>query len=317
MWLDLAALLILGIFVGMGMLRGALRSLLSVATLGVAYAAAALAASRLGPGLGHSLGTSGLVGMAAAGMAAFALGFVGMGMLSRVLTAMERRRVGSDLRSARDRFLGGVFGGLRGALVVLLLCYLALWVEALRATGTAPDLPELGDSTAARVTGDVVEAGIGAALDEPGGGRLVARMAARPAATLTDLQQLVDSPQLQTLRSDAAFWTYVENGAVDSAMNRQSFLHIVRDRSLRDRFASLGLVDPAAAADPVAFRDAAGEVLRQVGPRIQRVKSDPELQRLIEDPEVQAMLQSGNTLALVTHSGFRRVVARALEAPDV
>ncbi len=314
MWLDLLAVLILGAFVGMGALRGGLASALSLAGLGVAYGAALLAAPRLGPDVAAYLDVAGVLGMALAGMAAFALAFVGMGAVSRLLTRAARRR--GEGRSVRDRFLGGVFGGLRGALLVFLLCYLALWLEALRATGTAPGLPELGGSAAARVTGDLVEMGVGAAMADAGpSGRVLARMAARPAAALSDLQQLVESPAFEELRSDSAFWTYVENGSVDAAMNRTSFRRIAQDDALRARLGGLGLVEPAAAADPGAFRSAAGDVLRELGPRIRRLKSDPALQRLVEDPEVRALIESGNTLALVTHAEFRKVVARALEEP--
>jgi uncharacterized membrane protein required for colicin V production len=312
LWLDLLALLILGVFVGMGMLRGGLASGLAVASLGVAYGAALLAAPRLGPDVAAYLDVAELLGMALAGMGAFLLAFLGMGVVSRLLTRAARGR--GEARSARDRFLGGIFGGLRGALVVLLLCYLALWVEALRATGTAPDLPELGGSTAARMTGDLVEAGLGAAMADSGSsGRVMARMAAHPDTALADLQALVESPAFEDLRSDAAFWTYVENGSVDAAMNRSSFLRIARDDAMRTRLGELGVVEDEVAADYGAFRSAAGDVLRQVGPRIRRIKSDPALQKLVEDPEVQALLESGNTLALVTHAEFRKVVARALE----
>jgi uncharacterized membrane protein required for colicin V production len=314
MWLDLAALLILGIFVGMGMLRGGLASGLGLASLGVAYAASALATSRLGPDVAAYLGVPDLLGMALAGLAAFVLAFVGMGLASRLLIRAARRR--GEARSARDRFVGGVFGGLRGALLVLMLCVLASWLDALRATGTVPGLPALGSSAAVRVTGDLVEAGLEAAMPDSGpSGRMLAHMAARPATALTDLQGLVESPDFQELRSDAAFWTDVENGSVDAAMNRASFQRILRDDALRARLGELGLVEPEAAGDVHAFRSAAGEVLREVGPRIHRLRSDPDLQRLMEDPEIRALIESGNTLALVTHAEFRKVVARALENP--
>jgi membrane protein required for colicin V production len=316
MWLDVLALLILGIFVGMGVLRGALTSALSLITLGVAYGAALVTAPRLGPRLAEFLGSAELIGAAAAGMGAFLLAFVAMAVVGRVLRAVERRR-GAEARSPRDRFLGGVFGGVRGALVVLLLAWLALWVDALRATGTATPMPAIGSSAAAAVTGQFIEAGVGVAMGDAGpSGRLMARMAARPGATLVDLQHLVESPQLEALRGDAAFWTYVENGAIDSAMNRSSFLAVAYDEELRRRLGELGLVDEQAAADVGAFREDVGEVLRQLGPRLRSLRNDPELRRLVEDPEIQAALASGNTLALVRHAEFRRVVARALEDPE-
>lgn len=310
------ALLLLGIFVGVGALRGALTSGLSLLTLVVAYGAAVLLGPRLAPSLASSLGVAGVFGLALAGMGAFLLAFLGMGLLGKLATRIDERRSAQG-RSPRDRFLGGVFGGLRGALLVLLISWLAMWVDALRATGTVPQLPALGRSAAAALTGELVEAGVGAAMADSGpSGRAMARIAARPGASLAQAQALVESPQLEALRSDTAFWTYVENGAVDSAMNQSSFRRILYDSELRASLAELGLVEPAAAADPAAFRAAAGAMLRELGPRLRRLKNDPELRELASDPEVQALIQSGNTLALLTHAGFRRVVARALEEPD-
>ena len=88
----------------------------------------------------------------------------------------------------------GVFGAVRGGLVVLLLSWLALWVDALRVTGTAEILPEISDSSAAAVTGTVVEAGVVAALSDSGpSSRVVARIAAHPGVALSEVQGLVEA----------------------------------------------------------------------------------------------------------------------------
>ena len=109
------------------------------------------------------------------------------------------------------------------------------------------------------------------------------------------------------------FWTYVENGSVDAALNRASFVRLSRDDALRERLAELGLVGPDAAFDSRAFRATARDVLREVGPRLREVRHDPALQELMEDPDVVAAVQSGNHLALMTHPGFRDVVARVMD----
>ena len=315
MWLDAIALLLLGVFVGMGALRGALASFLGLASLGLAYAAALVAAPRLGPPVAETFGLPEPLGMPLAGTAAFLVTYLLAGIASAVLRRLERR--GHDVwRSPRDRFLGGVFGAVRGGLVVLLLAWLALWVDALRVTGTVESLPSIEGSSAAALTESVIEAGVEAALEDSGpAARLVASAAARPGRTLGEFQSLLEDSRIGDLQRDRMFWTYVENGAVDAAMNRSSMLAMSRDPALRQRLADLGLVDAAAADDPRAFRAEMRAVLEEVGPRIRRLREDPELQRMLEDPEVASMLQQGDTLGLMTHRGFRQLVARAASSP--
>ena len=119
-------------------------------------------------------------------------------------------------------------------------------------------------------------------------------MAARPSVALAEFETLVEDENIERLRSDAAFWTYVEHGSIDAALNRGSFQRIVHDEAMRRRLAALGLVGEDAALDAGAFRSAAAEVLREVGPRIRGLKNDPALQELVEDPQVVAMLHSGD-----------------------
>jgi hypothetical protein len=56
-------------------------------------------------------------------------------------------------------------------------------------------------------------------------------------------------------------------------------------------------------------------MLRQLGPRLRALREDPALNELVEDPEVQLALQSGDTMALVSHPGFRQLVARVAADP--
>jgi len=313
MWLDGLAILVLGLFTGMGAMRGGLASFLGLFSLGASYAAAIWAAPRYAEASAAALGAPAWLGVPIAGSIAFFSTFIVMGLVSFALRRLERR--GRDgQRSPRDRFAGAVFGAVRGGLIVLLLSYLALWVEALRTTGTMEGLPELGNSAAASVTESVVEAGIGAAMGESGqAGRVMARLASRPGEAIAGLQAVVEHPAIVDLQSDPMFWTYVEHGSVDAAMNRTSFLRLCHDASLRAQLAELGLVEEAAAADAMAFRRASGDVLREVGPRIRGLKEDPALQELLHDPEVVAAVQAGDHFALITHPGFRAVVAKVME----
>ena len=47
------------------------------------------------------------------------------------------------------------------------------------------------------------------------------------------------------------------------------------------------------------------------------MRSDPELARLAADPELQRMVQAGDTVGLLAHEGFRRLLERALLDPPV
>jgi membrane protein required for colicin V production len=309
MWLDTIVIAVLACFITAGVLRGGLAAGMSVASLVVAYAVAIFGATRSGPGLAEQLGLPGILGPPLVGAVLFLVTYLAMGVLSALLKRRERKRRRGP-RSLRDRFLGGSFGLLRGGLVVLLLSVLAIWLDALRATGRAEFLPEIGASRAAAVTESVVEAGVGAALSDAGpSGRFAARMAARPGASIEDLQAVLDNPHITDLQDDRLFWTHVESGSVDAALNRVSFLAVTYDEELRGQLAALGLIDEAAARDPQAFRVIAGEVLHEVSPRIRGLRNDPELKKLIEDPEVTALIESGDTLALLGHPSFRDLVA--------
>jgi uncharacterized membrane protein required for colicin V production len=317
-WLDLIAIALLACFATMGAFRGALTTGMGLLTLVVAYACAVLLAPVLAPQLEARLGVSELLALPLGGSAGFFGGYALMVFVTALLRRMAERH-GETERSPRDRFLGGVFGTVRGGLIVLLVSWLALWVDALRLTGTEVPVPEVTGSAAAAVTGDLVERGLSAALADSGaGGRMVARIAARPAVALEDAQGILEDRNVESLRGDAMFWTYVENGSVDAAMNRGAFSRMSRDPVMRERFVDLGLVDPAAADDPRVFRSDLGEVLRQIGPRLRGLRNDPELHALLEDPQVVAMVQSGDTIGLLRHPGFRglvdRVTARSVDA---
>jgi hypothetical protein len=199
----------------------------------------------------------------------------------------------------------------RGGFLVLLVSWLALWLDALRATGAPAVVPEVSSSAAAEATSAVVEASLGAAL--AGGGpetQFVARLAARPALAVGELQQVLENPNFEALREDSVFWSYVEAGSLDAATGRVSFLNLARDAELRGELAALGLVTPEAAESEQAFSAAVTDVLREVGPRLRALREDPALQTLMEDPEVAAMLSSGDYLGLLSHAGFRQLVSR-------
>jgi uncharacterized membrane protein required for colicin V production len=309
MWLDILALMILAGFAVGGLLRGGLATGMGLLSLLVAYVVGFGCARAFGAEAAAQLELPDLLGPPLMGAVSFVLAYIAMGWLSALLKRHEKRhRTGA--RSARDRFIGACLGFARGGLVLLLLCLLAIWLDALRASGQAEFLPAVGDSRAAAVTSDLVEAGVTAALSDAGpSARVAARLLARPATSLADLQAVLENPHIERLQQDQLFWTYVETGAVDAALNRGSFIDVMHDRDLQQGFASLGVIERDLVDDPSAFRDLAERALRAIGPRIRGLRDDPELKRLMSDPEVLSMLESGDTLSLLMHSGFRSFVA--------
>jgi uncharacterized membrane protein required for colicin V production len=315
MWLDVLVIALLGWFSWAGVRRGGLAAGLGIFTLVVAYGAAIFAAPILASPVADRFGLPGMLGIPVAGSIAFAVAFISMAILAKLL-CRRLDSAGDEGRSLRDRFLGGAFGAVRGAFVVALLCYLALWVEALRLSGAADGIPPLGNSAAAAMTSSVVEAGIKSALSDSGRtAHVVAKIAANPGAAVVDLQSLVSNPRVVAVQGDKHFWANVEAGAIGAALNTRSFIELSNDAELRHQMASIGMIDQESAEAPDLFRAAVGDVLREVGPRIRKLRSDPELKGLLDDPEVVAMVENGDTFGLMNHPRFRRLVSRVTSNP--
>lgn len=311
MWIDVLAAALLAVFVLSGALRGALASGLALLGLLAAYVAAALLAPGLGPSLAEALELPGVLGMGVAGALVFLATFVALGLAGALARHLERRRRGGAPRTPADRALGAFFGGLRGGLVALLLGVLGYWLQALQTLGGDTFLPAPGPSAVAAASRSLVETTASALADtDTAAGRLAVHAVARPAETFGALRGILDDPRIGALRADGLFWLAVERGDVRGALNRVSFVSIAYSDELRQRFAELGAVDEAAAAHPDAFHDAVEGALGEVAPRIRNLRKDPELQRLAEDPEVVRLLQAGDTLGLLRHPGFRRLVDR-------
>jgi hypothetical protein len=300
--------------VAIGAWRGALATGLGIATLLLSYGAAVFLGPVFGPAVGERLGLAALLAIPLASTLAFIAAYTVLGLVSRLAQRLgQRENVG---RSPRDRFLGGSFGAVRGVLLAIMVVYLAMWADALRATGNAAMIPEVGDSVAADLTGGIVKSAIETAFDasQPTT-RFAARFAAHPGVAAADFQHVIDDPNFTRLREDAEFWSAVENGNLDAAFRRGSFQTFQHDAQLRQKLAQLGLVPDEAAFDAEVFRQAVAQVLEEVGPRLRDLRSDPALQDLLADPAVVAMIQSGDTLGLVSHPGFRELVDRIMAAP--
>ncbi|MCG8589368.1 MAG: CvpA family protein [Proteobacteria bacterium] len=311
MWLDALALGILALFIGVGAWRGALASGLGIVSLALGYVGAVAGAKHFGAGTAETLGVPALLGPPIAGSLVFLVVLVTVGTLGGLLQSRARRRRGDEPRSGVDRLLGASFGALRGLLVVLLVAWGAVWVDAGSELGALENMPRVENSAAAAASQDVVEVAVRAALpDDSAASRLAARLAARPATTLKSMQSLLDDSRIQAVQSDGFFWTLVENGNVEGALNRLSFQNVIHDKALRTELADMGLISPEAGESASVFRDDVAKVMAEVGPRVKGLKNDPAFQRLARNPEIVALLENGDTLALLQHPDFQKLVSR-------
>jgi uncharacterized membrane protein required for colicin V production len=309
MWLNALALLVLAACMAAGAWSGALATGLRIATLVLAYGAAATLGPVFAPAIGAQIGVGGVLAVVASGSAVFVATYLVSSLASRYARGLGKRE--NTGRSPRDRFVGACFGTVRGGLLALMVVYLAMWFDALRATGNGALVPEIGDSIAARVTSGVVQSAIESAVDpaDPAA-RFAARFASRPAVSAVELQEILDDENFARLRNDARFWNEIEDGNLDAALQRSSFVQLADDAQLRQKAAHLGLVSDRAALDAEAFSASIAEVLEQIGPRLRGLRSDPAVQELLADPAVVAALQSGDTVGLLAHPKFRALVTR-------
>ncbi|MGI9591215.1 MAG: CvpA family protein, partial [Myxococcota bacterium] len=110
MWLDSLALGLLALFAVIGAWRGALASGLALAALVLSYGAAVLAGPRLAPWVAARFELGDVLSLAAASTSAFFATFLAMGVIGAL---MKHNALPPE--GARDRFLGGIFGAVRGA----------------------------------------------------------------------------------------------------------------------------------------------------------------------------------------------------------
>ena len=125
MSVDLLSLLILAVYMAIGAWRGALASALGMFTLVAAYGASVLAGAKLGDVAATRLGMAPLLGSVLVGVVAFGATLLVLGIASRLLLSHDRWALGDEPLSPLERFGGALLGALRGAVVVLLVGWLA------------------------------------------------------------------------------------------------------------------------------------------------------------------------------------------------
>jgi uncharacterized membrane protein required for colicin V production len=310
-WIDLGLMAVLGVFVGIGAMRGFVSGILGVIALLGAYAAAWFATTQLATPLGEGLGISPFAALAISGVVAFLGVYLVLSIGFRMFLRARRKR--SSGISPADRVGGALLGGAQGGLIVVLLSWL---VGQAQAGGLLGGSSEPGPLVQA--SQHVVQSGAEAVLGGEGGNPAAARLIADPVGTANQLQAVLEAPSMSDLRDDQLFWQYVSSGAIDAAVNQASFMRATHDAELRRRVVELGVMPEAALDDPKAFRDATRDALEQVAPRIQAIQNDPEFQSSISslaaDPAVQRALNEGNVLALATNPKIRELVSRVLDA---
>ncbi|MCH7600113.1 MAG: CvpA family protein [Myxococcales bacterium] len=318
MLLDVILLGLFGAFVLMGAYRGALAAGTSVVSLLLAYGGGVYCAQNLSQTVAEKLAISSLYGAVAAGTLGFLATFIVAGLLGSLLREWDLDRLDDDPRGWLDRAGGGIFGGIRGGLVVLLLSWLVIWLDAARDLGVIENidrLPQTEDSSVASATRSVVAEVIRRVMAEDGeapepGARLMAQLASNPGTALKGLQDLLSDSKIEGLQRDKFFWTLIENGAAERALNRLSFYKLSHDDQMRRRLADLGIVSAAAAKDVEIFRQESRVVFEQVGPKLKGLRNDPELLRLAENPEIVKLLENGDTLALLNRPEIQSIVER-------
>jgi len=315
MWLDLAALAILVSAAAIGLVRGLLVSSVRLGGAVGAYVGAWWLAPQVAP-LFEARGLSGMLAVAAGGLAAFFVLLLSVEILAAVVKAFDRKRRGGQPRTAPDRLGGALVGAVAGAAFAVLIGWFGITLDVLRTQTGNEALPSTEGSRFAPIARSTIRnLGEWVLADQGPTGAAVARAASDPAEALERLERLLGNPHLESLRDDRQFWQQVENGRYRTAVERSSFLALAYDGTTRRELADLGLISEEAAASSRAFRDASAEALAAVGPRIQAVKQDPAMERLTLDPEVQEMVYANDTLGLLSHPDVRQVIARALAGP--
>ena len=314
MALDLIFAAILLVLVALGAWRGAVTSAVGLVGLQAGYAASIWAAMHLADPIGELLVVPDMLAPAVAGTLGFMLAWLVSSALGDLAIAWDTERVAHSGRSVGDRGVGGCVGLVRGGLVVILLAVLASWLDAARDLGAVEGLaamPDAETSTAVAAVGPLVESVVASALADAGpAGQLAARITARPAQALGNVQTLLEDERLTQIFEDRLFWTLITNGSVDYAMNRAAMRSIVDDPAMRGRFADLGLVADTARTDRDEFRATMATVLAEVAPKVHRLQQDPELNELARDPEIVALVEAGDMIALVGHPSIRRLIER-------
>ncbi len=313
MWLDVVALGLLALFAWRGARRGALASGLSLAGYAFGYAAAIVAGIYAGDLAAEIFGVSPLLGAPIAGTFAFLFVTLDFALVGFVL-----RRRSETVPSTASRIGGACFGMLRGSMLVLLLGFAAVWIDALpQLTNQGASSAPAFDTPLRAVTRVAVAAGVESALGDTPGADLATHALTQPGESIEQLRALAATPEIAALANDREFWAYVESGAVPAALAQPSFQRLQWNAELRAQLAAVGLVDEISAGDPSIFALEMRGALEKIGPRLRQLREDPDLAQLASDPAVMQLVERRDIVGLLAHPRFQSLLTRALaSAPN-
>ncbi len=315
MWLDLLPLGVVLYFAAAGVMSGTLVSFLRIFSLVGAYVAAFALGPVLGPIVAVSLGTTAFISTQIARALLFFAVFFACGLAIWMVKRSRTRE--SPPRTSLDRTGGALIGMVQGLALALLIGVLASWVGVGQKRGGLTGIPS-GGARIAAISSAVLDKTADLMLDsEARSARLAMHFAAHPDEAVRDFESLVKSPALTKLNGDKLFWSYLEQGAIDQALNRGSFLEITYDKELRGDLLKLGMISDASAENPTQFRAEARALFTELSPRIRILRQDPVMQELAADPAILEAVRDGNTFALLTDARVQDLVSRVIEArPD-
>ncbi|MBW2713193.1 MAG: hypothetical protein JRC77_05520 [Deltaproteobacteria bacterium] len=245
---------------------------------------------------------------------AFLITYTTLSIATMMITRAERARVEEDEgRSSVDRFTGGIFGAVRGLLLLLLIGLFGHYLAQGQRAGVVHSLPPIENSFMADMSGDLLEVGISMALDQACvASKMAASLAVRPADTKDDLAEIMAFDSVRGVIADPSFWILVQAGEVDGAIRQLSFQRMVYDASLREALGEHGFLQPESVEDPVLFRESLRPCVSRLCVVMGQIQDNPAIEKLIDSDEVMDLVRSGDTVALIRHPLFIESVASVL-----
>lgn len=135
-----------------------------------------------------------------------------------------------------------------------------------------------------------------------------AKLSHAPAQSITQLQQVAQSPATRELINSASFNDLVAQGNSRALRQNAEFQAFARQPGMQEIVALLPK-NPGQAPDA-----ALANALLTVGQKVTEVRHSPEVQAALADPEVQALMQKGDNVALMRHPRMQPMLKAVMSA---